>query len=85
MNEIVNNFLLAGSKSMPEMHLKQPGFTFSACGLFSKTRKRIKKFKENRYKIYLQNELDKAYFQHDHPCPQKTFRFIKNEHIGVTK
>ena len=32
MNEIVNKFLLAGDKFMPEMHLKQPGFTYSACG-----------------------------------------------------
>ena len=36
MNEIVNKFLLAGDKSMPEMHLKQPGFTYSACGPFTK-------------------------------------------------
>ena len=34
MNEIINNFLLAGDKFMPEMHLKQPGFTYSACGPF---------------------------------------------------
>ena len=32
INEIVNNFLLADDKIMPEMHLKQPGFTYSACG-----------------------------------------------------
>ena len=31
MSEIVNNFLLAGDKFMPEMHLKQPGFNYSAC------------------------------------------------------
>ena len=36
MNEIVNKFLLAGDKSMPEMHLKQPGFTYSAYGPFTK-------------------------------------------------
>ena len=36
MNEIVNKFLLAGDKCMPEMHLKQPGFTNSACGPFTK-------------------------------------------------
>ena len=35
MNEIVNKFLLAGDKCMPEMHLKQPGFTHSACGPFT--------------------------------------------------
>ena len=32
MNEIVNNFLLVGDKFLPEMHLKQPGFIYSACG-----------------------------------------------------
>ena len=48
MNEIVNKFLLAGDKFMPEMHLKQPGFTYSACGPFTKT-------KENRrFEKYLQ-------------------------------
>ena len=41
MNEIVNKFLLAGDKFMPEMHLKQPGFTYSACGPFTKNIERI--------------------------------------------
>ena len=41
MNEIVNKFLLAGDKFMPEMHLKQPGFTYSACGPFTKNKERI--------------------------------------------
>ena len=41
MNEIVNKFLLAGDKFMTEMHLKQPGFTYSACGLFTTTRKEV--------------------------------------------
>ena len=44
MNEIVNKFLLAGDKFMPEMHLKQPGFTYSACGSFTKNKERIEKF-----------------------------------------
>ena len=45
MNEIVNKFLLAGDKSMPEMHLKQPGFTYSTCGPFTKNKefKHLKK------------------------------------------
>ena len=43
MNEIVNKFLLAGDKFMPEMHLKQPGFTYSACGPFTKNKERIQK------------------------------------------
>ena len=40
MNEIVNKFLLVGHKLMPEMHLKQPGFTWSACGTFAKNKER---------------------------------------------
>ena len=46
MNEIVNKFILAGDKFMPGMYLKQLGFTYSACGLFSKNKERIQKFKE---------------------------------------
>ena len=45
MNKIVSKFLLAGDKSMPEMHLKQPGFTYSACGSFTKNKERFQKFK----------------------------------------
>ena len=64
MNEIVNKFLLAGDKFMPEMHLKQPGFTYSACGLFTKNKERIQKFKETGDTNYsYKNELDKACFQ----------------------
>ena len=47
MNEIVNKFLLAGDKFMPEMHLKQPGFTYSACGPFTKNKERIQKLEKN--------------------------------------
>ena len=66
MNKIVNRFLLAGDKFMPEMHLKQPGFTYSAWGPFTKNKKRIQKFKETGDKSYIhKNELDKACFQHD--------------------
>ena len=66
MNEIVNKFLLAGDKFMPEMHLKQPGFTYSACLLFTKNKERIQKFKGTRDTTYIyENELDKASFQHD--------------------
>ena len=42
MNEIVNKFLLAGDKFIPEMHLKQPGFTYSACKPFTKKKKEFK-------------------------------------------
>ena len=66
MNEIVNKFLLVGDKFMPEMHLRQPGFTYSACGPFTKNKERIEKFMQtgNTDFIY-RNELDKACFQHD--------------------
>ena len=66
MNEKVNMLLLAGDKFMPEMHLKQPGFTYSACGPFTKNKERIQKFKETGDTSYIyKNELDKACFQHD--------------------
>ena len=66
MNKIVNTFLLAGDKFMLEMHLRQPGFIYSACGPFSKNKQRIKKFKETGDASYIyKNELDKACFQHD--------------------
>ena len=66
MNEIVNKFLLAGDKFMPEMHLKQPRFTYSACGPFTKNKERIQKFKETENTDYIyKNELDKACSQHD--------------------
>ena len=38
MNEIVNKILPEGDKFMPEMHLKQPGFTYSACSSFTKNK-----------------------------------------------
>ena len=66
MNEIVNKFLLAGAIVMSEMHLKQPGFTFSACGPFTKNKERIQNFKEKGDTSYIyKNELDKTCFQHD--------------------
>ena len=46
MNEIVNKYWLAGDKFLSEMHLKQPWFTYSVCGLFTKNKKRIQKFNE---------------------------------------
>ena len=66
MNNIINKFLLAGDKFMPEMHLRQLRFVYSACGHFTRHRERIKEFKrtgDTRY-IY-RNELDKACFQLD--------------------
>ena len=67
MNNVINKLLLAGNKFMPEMHLRQPRFVYSACGPFTRHKERIKEFKrtgDTRY-IY-RNELDKACFQHDY-------------------
>ena len=65
MNDIINKFLLVGDKFMPEMDLRQPGFTYSACGPFTKTKKRIQKFKQTGDSRYIyRNKLDKACFQH---------------------
>ena len=63
MNEIIKTFLLVGDKFMAEIHLKQPGFTYSACGPFTKNKERIEKFMQTDF-IY-KNELDKACFQHN--------------------
>ena len=66
MNEIINKFLLVGDKFMPEMHLKQPGFIYSACCPFTKNKERIEKFIQagNTEFIY-KNELDRACFKQD--------------------
>ena len=66
MNEIVNKLLLAGDKFMPEKHLRQPQFVYSACGPFTKRKERIQTLKEAGDTIYIyKNELDKACFQHN--------------------
>ena len=66
MNKIVKKCLLAGDKFMPEMHIRQLGFTCSVFGLFTKNKERIKTFKETGDSWYIyQNELDKACFQED--------------------
>ena len=66
MNETVNKFLLVGEKFMPEMHLKQPSFTYSACDPFTKNKERIEKFMQTgNIDFIYRNELDKACSQHD--------------------
>ena len=66
MNDIINKFLLAGDKFIPEMHLRQPQFTYSACGSFTKHKQRIQKFKETGDTNCIdKNELNKACFAHD--------------------
>ena len=66
MNNLINKFLLAGDKCMPEMHLRQPRFVYSACGPFTRHKERIIKFIQTGDMRYIyRNELDKACFQHD--------------------
>ena len=61
MNNLINKFLLAGDKFMPEIHLRQPLFTYGACGPFTRHEERIQKFKEIGDTNYVfKNELDKA-------------------------
>ena len=65
-NEIVNKYLLAGDNFMPETHLKQLGFTYSACESFTKNKEIIQKFKETGDTTYIyKKELDKTCFQYD--------------------
>ena len=66
MNDTINKFLLAGDIFIPKMHLKQPSSAYSACGLFTKNKKRIQRFMETGDTNYIyRNELDRACFQHD--------------------
>ena len=66
MNDKINKFLSTEDKFIPKMHLKQPGFTYSACGPFTKNKERIQKFeKTGDTKCIYRSELDKACFQHD--------------------
>ena len=67
MNNVINKFLLAGDKFMPELHLRQPQFVYSACGPFTRHKERIKEFKRTGdTRLLYRNELDKACFQHDY-------------------
>ena len=66
MNNVINKFLLVDDKFMPEMHLRQPQFVYSACGPFTRHKERIKEFKgTGDTRCIYRNELDKACFQHD--------------------
>ena len=65
-SNVINKFLLVGDKFMPEIHLRQSQFTYSACGPFTKHEQRIQKFKETGDTNYIyMNELDKVCFTHD--------------------
>ena len=94
MNEIVNKFLLAGDKFMPEMHLKHPEFTYSAFGPFTKNKERIQEFKEAGDTSYIyKNELDKACFQHvmsygdfkDLPRTAPSDKVLRDRHLILLK
>ena len=66
MNEIISKCLLNGDKRLRELRLKQPGFTYSSCGAFTKRRERFQKFRETGHVKHLYaKELGKAYFTHD--------------------
>ena len=66
MNEIANRFFLTGDKFMPELHLKQAGFTYSACGPFTKSKEKVQKFMQTGDANYIyKNDRDKACFHHD--------------------
>ena len=66
MNKIINKFLLTEDKFLQELHLKQPGFVYTACGPFTKHREKIQKLRETGNLKHLhRNELNKACFAHD--------------------
>ena len=66
MNQIINKFLLAGDKFIPEMYLRQPPVSYSAAGPFTKNKEIIKKLKETEDSRYIyQNELGEVCFQKD--------------------
>ena len=84
MNNIINKFLLAGDKFMPEMHLKQPQFVYSACGPFTRHKERIREFKHtcDTHLLY-RNELDKACFKHD--AAYAKYKDVENRLISDQK
>ena len=84
MHYLINKFLLAGDKFMPEMHLRQPQFVYSACGPFTRHKERIKKFKQTGDTCYIyRNELDKACFQHD--AAYTNYKDVENRLISDQK
>ena len=94
MNEIVSKFLLAGDKFIPEVYLRKPGFIYSACGTFTKSKEGMYIFKETGDSRYIhQNILDKACFQHDmayegfKDLPKKTAsdKVLRNKALTLLK
>ena len=76
MNEIVNKFLLTGDKFMPEMHLRQPGFTYSACGPFTKNKDKI--LRDKALKI----ATDQKYDGYQRGIASMVFKFFDKKSSG---
>ena len=84
MNNIINKFLLAGDKFMPEVHLRQPQFVYSACDLFTRHKEKIKELKRTGdTRLLYRNELDKACFKHD--AAYTKYKDIENRLISDQK
>ena len=84
MNNVINKFLLAGDKFMPEMHFRQPQFVYSACGPFTRHKERIKEFKRTGdTRLLYRNELDKACFKHD--AAYTKYKDVENRLISDQK
>ena len=84
MNNIINKFLLAGDKFMPEMHLRQPRFVYSACGPFTRHKERTKEFKgTGDTRLSYRNQLDKACFKHD--VAYAKYKYVENRLISDQK
>ena len=82
MNKIVNKFLLAGDKFVPKMHLRQPGFTYRACGPFTKNKEGIQKFKETGDSRYIyQSKLNKACFQYE--LASEDFKYLTRSSLNL--
>ena len=80
MNEIVNKFLLAGDKFMPEMHLRQPQFVCNACGPFTKNKERIQKCKETEDLKYLVS--DQKYDGYQRGLASMVYKFFDKKSQG---
>ena len=84
MNNIINKCLLVGDKFMPEMHLRQPQFVYSACGPFTRHKERIKEFKRTGdTRLLYRNELDKTCFKHD--AAYAEYKDVENRLISDQK
>ena len=84
MNNAINKFLLAGDKFMPETHLRQPRFVYSACGPFTRHKERIREFKSTGdTRLLYRNELDKACFKRD--AAYAKYKDVENRLISDQK